>query len=151
MNKPEWMSIAIGFITCMLIGAREPAFCIVQTKLAIVYISDILIFVMYVFFYQWVFQECDRDEQKRQVTTCVLIYLGLGFLSLIAHSLQVPVSIFSFYTEYSGLLLFRVMYLLVLAKVLPNDFVRKLFELFSVKILLILMKPNIAPVHYVHV
>jgi hypothetical protein len=49
MNKPEWMSIAIGIITCMLIGAREPAFSVVQTKLAIVCISDVLIFVMFLF------------------------------------------------------------------------------------------------------
>lgn len=40
MNKPEWLSIVIGCITCALIGAREPAFCLVQTELAVVCFSS---------------------------------------------------------------------------------------------------------------
>jgi hypothetical protein len=36
MNKPEWILIAIGCITASLNGSRESAYCIIQTKLAIV-------------------------------------------------------------------------------------------------------------------
>lgn len=36
MNKPEWILIVIGCIAASITGAREPAYCIIQTKIAIV-------------------------------------------------------------------------------------------------------------------
>ncbi|CAF1941660.1 unnamed protein product [Rotaria magnacalcarata] len=34
MNKPEWILIVIGCMTASIIGARDPVYCIIQTKLA---------------------------------------------------------------------------------------------------------------------
>ncbi|CAF4318642.1 unnamed protein product [Rotaria magnacalcarata] len=49
MNKPEWILIVIGCITASIIGARDPVYCIIQTKLATV------------------FQQCDKNVQKRKI------------------------------------------------------------------------------------
>ncbi|CAF4064820.1 unnamed protein product [Rotaria magnacalcarata] len=70
MNKPEWILIVIGCIAASITGAREPAYCIIQTKLAII------------------FQECDKNVQKRKVLLYVLLYLGFGVISLVLHSVQ---------------------------------------------------------------
>ncbi|CAF2002613.1 unnamed protein product [Rotaria magnacalcarata] len=70
MNKPEWILIAIGCITASIIGARDPVYCIIQTKLATV------------------FQQCDKNVQKRKVLFYVLLYVGFGVISLVLHSVQ---------------------------------------------------------------
>ncbi|CAF4188878.1 unnamed protein product [Rotaria magnacalcarata] len=49
MNKPEWILIVIGCMTASIIGARDPVYCIIQTKLATV------------------FQQCDKNVQKRKI------------------------------------------------------------------------------------
>ncbi|CAF5211687.1 unnamed protein product, partial [Rotaria magnacalcarata] len=38
MNKPEWILIVIRCITASIIGARDPVYCIIQTKLATGYV-----------------------------------------------------------------------------------------------------------------
>ncbi|CAF1030751.1 unnamed protein product [Adineta steineri] len=70
MNKPEWMLILIGCIMACLSGALEPIFCIIQTKLATV------------------FQECDKDYQKKQIYICISVYAGIGIMILIFQSIQ---------------------------------------------------------------
>ena len=65
MNKPEWLSIVIGCITCALIGAREPAFCLVQTELTVVCIFYTLIFDTYLFigrFFKTVIKTIKSDD-----------------------------------------------------------------------------------------
>ncbi|CAF4701466.1 unnamed protein product [Rotaria socialis] len=70
INKPEWILIVIGCITASIIGARDPVYCIIQTKLATV------------------FQQCDKNVQKRKVLFYVLLYVGFGVISLVLHSVQ---------------------------------------------------------------
>ncbi|CAF4145072.1 unnamed protein product, partial [Rotaria magnacalcarata] len=70
MNKPEWILIVIGCITASITGARESAHYIIQTKLATI------------------FQECDKNVQKRKFLLYALLYLGFGVISLILHSVQ---------------------------------------------------------------
>ncbi|CAF5223058.1 unnamed protein product, partial [Rotaria magnacalcarata] len=63
-NKPEWILIVIGCMTASIIGARDPVYCIIQAKLATV------------------FQQCDKNVQKRKVLFYVLLYVGFGVISL---------------------------------------------------------------------
>jgi energy-converting hydrogenase Eha subunit E len=50
MNKPEWILIAIGCIAAALNGSREPLHGIIQAELAIVIVSKIFIFEIYIFY-----------------------------------------------------------------------------------------------------
>ncbi|CAF3996487.1 unnamed protein product, partial [Adineta steineri] len=70
MNKPEWILVVIGCIVASLNGGLEPAYSIIQTKVATV------------------FQECDKDLQKRRILLYVLLYLGIAVLSLVFNTLQ---------------------------------------------------------------
>ncbi|CAF3881045.1 unnamed protein product [Rotaria sordida] len=70
MNKPEWILILIGCILASINGTTEPAYCVIQTKLATV------------------FQECNKNVQKQKVFLYILLYLALGVISLVLLSIQ---------------------------------------------------------------
>ncbi|CAF5021578.1 unnamed protein product, partial [Rotaria sp. Silwood1] len=70
MNKPEWLWIAVGCIAASINGAREPAYSIIQTKLATI------------------FQECDENVQKRKVFLNIVLFLVCGLITLTLHYIQ---------------------------------------------------------------
>jgi hypothetical protein len=50
MNKPEWVLIVIGCLAAFLNGVEQPVYCFVQTKLTIVYNTEIFSFQRLIFF-----------------------------------------------------------------------------------------------------
>jgi len=93
INKPEWILIAIGCIVASLNGAREPGYSIVQAKLTAVSASLVFFLLAQFFLFGKVFEECDKNSQKRQVFVYVLLYLGFGVLGFLFNSIQVCILI----------------------------------------------------------
>ncbi|CAF3763845.1 unnamed protein product [Rotaria socialis] len=70
MNRPEWLYIAIGCVSCLCNGGIQPAFGVVLSKLTAV------------------FQECNPKVQEDRVMLYVLLFIGFGFLMLATLFLQ---------------------------------------------------------------
>ncbi|CAF5109540.1 unnamed protein product [Rotaria magnacalcarata] len=70
MNRPEWLYIAIGCVSCLCNGGIQPAFGVVLSKLTAV------------------FQECDPKVQEERVILYVLLFVGFGVLMLTTLFLQ---------------------------------------------------------------
>ncbi|CAF4892140.1 unnamed protein product [Rotaria sp. Silwood1] len=70
MNKPEWILIIFGCIACICNGGIQPVFGVILSKLTAV------------------FQECDEDVQKHRVLVYILVFIGLGVLTLITMFIQ---------------------------------------------------------------
>jgi hypothetical protein len=90
MNRPEWLSIVIACICCIVNGAAQPGFGIILTKVTAVNRGEVLaISTRMIFFFRKVFQECDDEVQKRRVLLYVLLFLAVGLASWIATFFQV--------------------------------------------------------------
>ncbi|CAF3502579.1 unnamed protein product [Rotaria sp. Silwood1] len=70
MNKPEWVLILIGCISCLCNGGIQPAFGVVLSKLTAV------------------FQECDKEVQKNRVLLYILLFIAFAIIMLITMFLQ---------------------------------------------------------------
>ncbi|CAF4856078.1 unnamed protein product, partial [Rotaria socialis] len=70
MNRPEWLYIAIGCVSCLCNGGIQPAFGVILSKLTAV------------------FQECNPKVQEDRVMLYVLLFIGFGFLMLATLFLQ---------------------------------------------------------------
>ncbi|CAF0994260.1 unnamed protein product [Rotaria sordida] len=70
MNSPEWITILIGCIACVLNGAAQPLFAFLVTKILNA------------------FNYCSNSERNRQVLISSLIFLLLGVIVLILRFFQ---------------------------------------------------------------
>nr|UOU03320.1 ATP-binding cassette subfamily B1-2 [Brachionus rubens] len=70
LNKPEWGYIAIGCLASFVSGAVQPAFSIVFSKV----IS--------------VFQLCDREEQRKEVTLYCFLFITFGVITFFSNIFQ---------------------------------------------------------------
>ena len=71
MNSPEWSYIVIGCIASIINGAANPVFAILLSKVINV------------------FQKCDIDEQRKDITVFCLMFVGTGVVTLLGNILQV--------------------------------------------------------------
>ncbi|CAF1055230.1 unnamed protein product [Rotaria sordida] len=70
MNSPEWITILIGCIACVLNGAVQPLFAFLVTKILNA------------------FNYCSNSERNHQVLTSSLIFLLMGVIALILRFFQ---------------------------------------------------------------
>ncbi|CAF3678455.1 unnamed protein product [Rotaria sp. Silwood1] len=70
MNKPEWTLIVFGCVVCICNGGIQLAFGVILSKLTAV------------------FQECDKEVQKHRILVYIILFIGLGVLSLTTMFIQ---------------------------------------------------------------
>jgi hypothetical protein len=90
MNSPEWFTIMIGCISCLVSGLIQPSCAILLTKT--VNVSHPLSFFggkFYVYLFAQALYQCTSAERHKPIFMYGCLFLLLGALTLVIHFCQV--------------------------------------------------------------